>query len=203
MMAGLNVGTSNWGKFRGSPETVIPKPQPAPETGGINTAPSQPPPMSMPPPRPPMSMGGGINVGRGSQMGILPSSMPGDAFRQYATVNGGQITPPANPYGPPSNLPTGGGAGTWGPVNTGPSNPLQYMQGGGFTGGRMPPPVAPGFNPFTAPTPDQQTMGSGSSAAMAGYGGPPPQIPNMRGDSRFMNRNALRNAYGRSPRNQM
>ena len=202
MMAGLNVG--GWGKFPGQPQnTMIPKTQPAPESGGINTAPSQPPSM---PTTPPISRMGGINVGKGSQMHTLPSTLPGDAFRTYASVNGGQITPPQDMYAPPSNLPTGGGAGTWGPINTSPS-PSSSMT-------RTAPPGM--GNPFTMPIPDQQPMNSNpwlerggftggqmpsdvqsGSAGATGFYKPPQSIPNEDsfGQRQRYNR-GLRGAYG-------
>jgi len=195
-MGGINVGVSNWGKFRGSPETIIPKSQAAPESGSINTAPTQSPSM---PATPPISRMGGINVGKGSQMHTLPSSMPGDAFRTYATVNGGRITPPQNMYAPPSNLPTGGGAGTWegggpGPINSGPTNPLQYMQGGGFTGGQMPPQIQSGS--AAASMMPQTLPNMPSMRRRMGMGNPNPSaIPNMQSQNP-MARRGFRGAYG-------
>lgn len=217
-MAGLNVGTSNWGAFRGSPETTIPKLQPDQSQrmsrgnfrnfqgrgnqGGVNTAPS----------RPPVPMGGGINVGRGSMQGILPSSAPGDAFRQYASVQGGRITPPQNPYGPPSNIPTGGGAGTWGPINTAPNMPPPgmpnpYLDRGGFTGGQMPPGMGNestsfkdwlgNTGPYSPNTGGQTSIGNESSG-MTGYFNPQTRIPNMPMGNPMMN-SGLRSAYGGSP----
>jgi hypothetical protein len=71
---------------------------------------------------------------------ILPTT--GSPFRTYGTVQNGRVVPPADRTARPSNIPTGGGAGTWegggpGPtsgVYTGPTNPSPYQQGGGFTG---------------------------------------------------------------------
>ena len=147
-MGGMNVGTSNWGSARGLPETKISNPKPQGVQGGkrrqgVDVGPSMSQNRNRPAPNlNPMGQMGGLNAGRGSQMHILPSGGPNDSFRQYGTVQGGRVIPPANPYAPPSNLPTGQGAGTWGPVNTGPSmSPSPYMAGGGFTGGGMPPNV--------------------------------------------------------------
>lgn len=159
-MAGLNVGTSNWGSFRGSPETEIPKPpQQSQRRGrwrgrgeGVDTGPTK-----LPPPIP---MGGGMNVGRGSISNILPSPM--DPFRTYGTVQGGRVTPPANPYG--QNQPirfTPGGEYGPGPIQTGPSqNP--YLNRGGFTGMQMPPNVDQANIP---------NMGQGGNMFGGGFGG--------------------------------
>lgn len=204
MMAGLNVGTTNWGSFRGSPETAISNPNPQqvqqPEQsqrmnrgnfrnfqgrgnrGGVDTAPS----------KPPMNMGGGINVGRTSNMGILPSPM--DPFRTYGTISGGRMTPPQNPYGQnqPIRYTPGGeyGAGGPGPLNVGPTqiptpmtppnmpSPQDYMERGGFTGGGMPPGVG------------------SDSAGMTGYFNPQTAIPNMPQGMNRPGRGGMGSMYG-------
>lgn len=178
-MAGLNVGTSSWGKFRGSPESSYTPPPTqggrGNKTSGINTGPT---------PKPsqfnPRGQMGGLNAGKGSQMHILPSGGPNDSFRQYGTVQGGRVIPPANPYAPPSNLPTGQGAGTWGPgpINAGPSimppqplpiagpipNTNPWLDRGGFTGGQMP--TSPYSDPGRANIPNMPPSGG-----MFGRGG--------------------------------
>lgn len=210
----MNMGVSNLGMQRGMTETPTGNPPPreqrrgrrhggfggnqTPSNPGIDTGPSRRPPQFNP-----MGQMGGLNAGKGSQMHILPSGGPNDSFRQYGTVNNGMMTPPQNPYGPPSNLPTGqpswGGSNEMGPINTGPSpyGPSPYMSGGGFTGGRMPggggmmggihnPPMPPeGQSPW-------------------GYQEPtPPSMPPMFGGNPFGGRGmgmgmgrGLRGAYG-------
>ena len=204
-MAGLNVGTSNWGNFRGLPETKIANPKPQGVQGGrqrqgMDVGPSMSQGRNKPTPAPnPRGQMGGLNAGMGSQMHILPSSAPGDAFRQYGTVQGGRVIPPANPYAPPSNLPTGQGAGTWGPINTGPSMmPSPYMTGGGFTGGGMPPMGGGGMGgdiAYHPPTPPGQSPWAYQEPT-------PPSMPPSFGGNPFGNRNmggmrgGLRGAYG-------
>jgi hypothetical protein len=147
-MAGLNVGMSNIGSFRGSPEMRFNKPKsPAAETPsaspspGIDTAPSQPPPRWS-------KLGGML-----ANSDALPSAM--DPFRSYGTVSDGKVIPPSNPYGPPPGFSTSGGAGTWegggpgpspnftppSPAMTPPQGPNPWLERGGFTGGQLPPDV--------------------------------------------------------------
>ena len=159
-MAGLNVGS--FGNFPGQPQnTGISNPQQAVDTNrspqwgrrrqGMDTGPSMPQQRwqgrgGEKPTKPAQSMGGGINVGRTSNMGILPSAQ--DPYRTYGSVNGGRMTPPSNPYGQnqPINFtpggtygnpgsmmnpsggmdPRGGQFGGGGPIQTGPS----YWPGG-------------------------------------------------------------------------
>jgi len=173
-LGGLNAGVSNWGSFRGAPETTItPPPQEqkhrrghrgdGQNQKGIDSGPSKP---MLPSP----NSGGGINVGRTGNMGILPSPM--DPYRTYGSVDGGAFTPPTNPYGQnqPIRFTPGGEYGSSiyppGPINTGPSQmpSSPYMEGGGFTGNRMPQPIPPFTgNPFGG--------GMRSGGGMQGMGG--------------------------------
>lgn len=229
-MAGLNAGWGDYGgQFQRAPTTAINKPP-----QGVDTGPSAPPPTPQTPPsRPPMRMGGGINVGRTSQMGILPSPM--DPFRTYGNVEGGRMTPPANPYGQnqPIRFTPGGewGGGGPGPINTGPSyapgdSPQDWISRGGFTGqgggNTLPntPPMGgpiqsessgasamkPGVPPRNPDVPYMpRIIPGGGPDFPTGYYNPQTRIPNMnqggtggvgqRGDMRFQQRNALRNAY--------
>jgi hypothetical protein len=166
-------------------------------------------------------MGGGINVGRTSNMGILPSPM--DPYRTHGTVAGGRVTPPSNPYGQnqPINFTPGG---TWdggggqgqgggflprppqmpppmgGGIDVGPLPPGGYegydpTRGtGGFTGGQMPPMGGGG-----------EIMNPDIGNSGWGYQGPPaqpPQNPNggMFGGGSFGG-GGFRSMYRNRPRN--
>lgn len=202
-MAGLGVG--GWGNFPGQPQnTPIANPQqniPSPGRsrgnfrnmqgrgqgqgrGGMDTGPSRPQPFRGP------AGGGGINTGRTSLMGALPSV--GDPFRTYGSVENGRVIPPSNPYG--QNQPikfTPGGEWGGGGINTGPSRPPwmetpdgggnPWLERGGFTGGQMP----PDFNPFTSLDPGRSMLHSGSAGAQTGYYKPQSQIPMNSGGGRF------------------
>jgi len=190
-MAGLNVGMSNWGGFRGGQETAIPK---QPEQSqrmnqgnfrnfqgrgqGMDTGPSKAQGFRGP------AGGGGINTGRTSQMGITPSPM--DPYRTYGSVMNGRMTAPSNPYGQnqPIDFTPGGTYG--GPIQTGPSvgggatqNPNPYLERGGFTGGQT-------------PSPDVMS----GSAGATGYYNPPTQIPNMPSGMNRPNMGGLGAMYG-------
>jgi len=203
-MAGLNVGMSNMGSFRGMPETKIPKPTQPEQSqrmsrgnfrnnqergrGKINSAPS---------------MGGGINVGRTSNMGILPSAM--DPYRTYGSVSGGRMTPPADPYGQnqPIRFTPGGEYGGGGPSSNFTPPPMMGPRDGNFGGMNtplMPPGGGSGATTWQNPTNPYLERGgftggqmpqSGSAGISAPstpipegqlpytYGGPLPGIPNM------------------------
>jgi hypothetical protein len=135
-------------------------------------------------------------------MHILPSGGPNDSFRRYGTVNNGVMTPPQNPYGPPSNLPTGqpswNGGGGMGPINTGPS---PYMSGGGFTGGGMPPNVGgDGMMPGGGGIMNPERYFPTDGQSPWGYQEPtPPSMPPSFGGNPFGGRGmgrGLRGAYG-------
>ena len=208
-MAGLNVG--GWGNFPGQPQnTRIANPAPAPvENSGVNTGPSKPQGFRGP------AGGGGINIGRTSLMGALPSV--GDPFRTYGTVEGGRVIPPSNPYGQnqPIRFTPGGEYGGGGP---GPSpqftppsmpSPQDYMNRGGFTGGQMPPDVqsgsagasiGPSFPPgmrIPSRNPNPPGGGRGQFPPMRGRYTDPnnASIPDMQQGNPMANR-GFRGAYG-------
>jgi hypothetical protein len=204
----MNVGASNWGNFRGMPEVSRPIPQPPQNQPGIDTGPSQQP---WKPPPPPIAMGGGMNVGRGTNMGILPSPM--DPFRTYGSVNNGVMTPPQNPFGQnqPIRFTPGGEYGQGpspGPINVGPSpnipsphppgptGPSPYMSGGGFTGGQMPQDIQSGSSGASAPKPTG--IWNPPPNLQLGYQAPnnePSPFPNMPQGMRNIG-GSLRNTYG-------
>lgn len=166
---GVGAGWGDYGGgFRNAPSTTMPKRQqiesaPAP---GIDAGPSTP-----PKPPPPQNMGGGINVGRTSKMGILPSAQ--DPYRTYGTVSGGRMTPPQNPYGQnqPIRFTPGGeyGGNGPGPINTGPTPPSP-----------IPPPITPMPNiPMGQPPPMTVPPGAGPRDYNMGQ----PQIPLDTGPS--------------------
>lgn len=231
-MAGLGVG--GWGNFPGQPQnTVIPKPQQPEQSqrmsrgnfrnfqgrgrGEIDTAP-KPQPFRGP------AGGGGINTGRNSLLGILPSV--GDPFRTYGTVENGRVIPPSNPYGQnqPIRFTPGGEWGGGGPINTGPTDipwappPGGYggydpTQGrGGFTnyGQNMPPGMGSDTGGATAPKPgvpptDRMTPympriipGGNPFGPIPGGGGmPPTRIPGNPQQSPFGNRRMGGGGFGR------
>lgn len=169
-MAGMNVGTSNLGSFRGAPEISSPMPKPAQsqrrgrhhgfdrrnESPVIDSAPSKPPPRWS-------KLGGML-----SNQDILPSTM--DPYRKYGSVSGGRMTPPSNPYeqNQPIRFTPGGEYGGGQPpmsgdIDSGPSqNP--WLSRGGFTGGQMPPNMGgggEGIGYFPPPPPGQPWIGGG------------------------------------------
>jgi hypothetical protein len=190
-MAGLNVG--GFGNYPGMPQNTrraIPQEaQPAPSQG-IDASPSTSPTPKIP--KPDMNMGGGINVGRTSGMGILPSAQ--DPYRTYGTVSGGRMTPPQNPYGQnqPIRFTPGGewGGGGPGPINSGPSPNMPPPNTGGGGGyyqpGQMPipPPSTPGprdYNMGKPLIPSDSYLPGGVTGNIPGPGNVPiqtgPSVP--------------------------
>lgn len=152
-MAGLSGGWNIYGgKMTNKPRVVGPAPTPTAAAAPIDTGPTKTPEETKPKVNPRGQMGG-LNAGMGSIQSILPQY--NDPFRTYGTVQNGQVVPPSNPFAPPSNF-AGSRGGTWespgitnpaGPINSAPSQSgmsamsSPYMEGGGFTGNRMPGPL--------------------------------------------------------------